>query len=131
MKVSQISEPTAEQLQNLYGDYPADIDSLLSIMSDLINRFNTLANKNISLNDNIDCETRTISHKAGTPFQFSRSKTQMPKQILVGRVTTAGVAPTSSVQILDWSIKDSLVTVTNIVGLTASQVYDITLTLFY
>jgi len=131
MKVSQISEPTAEQLQNLYNEYPADIDSLLSIVGQLVDRFNQLANKNISLNDNIDCEIRTLSHKAGTPLQFSRGKSQLPKQILIGRVVTAGTAPTSSVQILDWTIKDSLVTVTNIVGLTAAQVYDITLTLFY
>ena len=131
MRVDSISEITVEQAKDLYDDYSEPTELLLGAINELIRSYNLLGNKRISLTDNVDCDVRTVSVKGGSEIRVSRSKLTSPRQVVVGRVKTTGTAPTAAVQVLDWRVEGKDIIITNIVGLTASQAYDLTLTIYY
>jgi len=131
MRVDQISELTAEDLSALYEEYTSDTESIINVMNELIRVFNILTNRNISLGDNVDCDTRSIPAVGGSEIRILRRGTKVPRQIVVGRVGTTGTPPTSAVQILDWTVSGSEIIVSNIVGLTSGQSYTLTLTVYY
>ena len=131
MRVEQLSELTIENLQTIHGEYPEEIELIIGSFNELIRSYNLLSNQRISLQDNIDCDVRTVTVKGGAELKISRSKLFLPRHIVVGRVKTSGPPLTAPVQILDWSIVENEIIITNLVGLTVDQSYDITLTIYY
>ncbi len=131
MKVGTLSELTAEQMQKFYEDYEESAESILNGVNELIRSYNQVTNRRVSLVDNVDCDVRTLTIKGGAEIKLAKTKQALPRQIVVGKVSTSGTNPTAAVQILDWVTSGNEVTITNIVGLTTDQTYTITFTLYY
>lgn len=131
MKLDSISEMTLEQIQTIYEEYSDDIELLVGRINELVRTLKSITDRNISLSDNIACEVKTLTVKGGATIEFAKTNMNQVRQISVGRVKTSGPNPTSAVQVLDWSSSTNSVRISNIVGLTNDQSYDITLTLYF
>lgn len=131
MKLDSISEMTLEQIQTIYNEYSDDIELLVGRINELVRTLKNITDRNISLSDNIACEVKTLTVKGGITIEFAKTNMNQVRQISVGRVKTSGSNPTSAVQVLDWSSSTNSVRISNIVGLTNGQSYDITLTLYF
>jgi hypothetical protein len=131
MKVDNIPELSLEEVQKMFEDYNEPTQALLGIINELVRSYNLVTNKRISLTDNVDCDVKTITVVGGSTVRIGLGGRSLPRQILVGRVRTTGAAPTSAVQVLDWTTSGREIIINSIVGLTASQSYDITLTIYY
>ena len=133
MRIDQIPELGIEEVQKLHKEYPKSVETLIGRINEILNNFNLIFNKRISLVDNVECTVRINTIKGGAEIRLGRSGTALPRQIVVGRVKTSGAVPTTAVQILDWSIaqREIIISTSNIVGLTLDQSYDLTLTIYY
>jgi hypothetical protein len=134
VKIQTYSELYPESLTELNKDYEEDIASLTRSINQVGRNLNQLSSRNISLTDNMYCDTRDLVITGGAALIVKNNFPVPPKVILVGRVKLAkptDPALTSAVQVLDWSAEEANITLTSVVGLTVGQKYNITLIILY
>lgn len=134
MKIQSYSEIYPENLSELNADYEDDVSAITRSINQVGRNLNQLSSRNISLTDNILCDSRELVMRGGETLVIKNNFPTPPKMIWVGRVRLdkpSDPALTAAVQILDWSVDETNITVKSVIGLTAGQKYTISFVIFY
>ena len=118
MKIQQTYKIRREDVP----EAPEWLNKIIDPINSFFEDINKLVNKNISNSDNINCEIKEFTLST-TDFPYDFNTKLIPQLVTIGfieQVADYHVALSAAIT-LDWTYQNGVITIENIIGLTAGK----------